>query len=141
MELLNRAIVFFTCVIYSDTEAISQTPVTKLASKFQHKYRVFQIKCGLVKTQMFILSSSDSLIQQWVLFTTLAAHAPATHLDVHRTLAVVGGVKHLQPAHVTHVAVEIGAVEAVATLAHGGVRAERLLQLRVGLLLFVLLLD
>lgn len=98
------------------------------------------------------LSVGDSSIQQWALLCPWSSMqrrphwggafmALATHLDMHRALDVVGGVEHLQPTHVTHVAVEIGAVEAIAALAHGGVWAERLLQLRVGLLLFILLLD
>lgn len=59
-----------------------------------------------------------------------------------RALVVVGGVEHLQAAHVAHVAVEVDAVEAVAALAHGGVRAQLLPQLFVvGRRLAVKLLD
>lgn len=51
------------------------------------------------------------------------------YLGVLRALAVVGGVEHLEAAHVAHVAVQVSAVDAVATLPHGGVRAELLPEL------------
>ena len=45
-----------------------------------------------------------------------------------RTLGIVTGVEHLEAAHVTHIAVEIGTVDSIAALANSSVRTELLPQ-------------
>lgn len=51
------------------------------------------------------------------------------YLGVLGALAVVGGVEHLEAAHVAHIAVQVSAVDAVAALSDGSVRAELFPQL------------
>lgn len=54
-----------------------------------------------------------------------------SYLCVLRALGVVGGMKHLQAAHVTHIAMEIGTIDPIATFSNGGVRTELLPELLV----------
>lgn len=53
------------------------------------------------------------------------------YLSVLGALGVVSGVEHLEAAHVTHVAMEIGTVDSVAALSNSSVWAELLPQLFV----------
>lgn len=64
-----------------------------------------------------------------------------THSDVLGTLSSVRRMEYLQAAHVAHVTVQIGTVEAIPALADSCVWAQLLLQLLVGLFLFILILD
>lgn len=52
-----------------------------------------------------------------------------TYLSVLGALGVVSGVEHLEAAHVTHVAVEIGTIDSIAALSNSSVWAELLPQL------------
>lgn len=63
------------------------------------------------------------------------------YLDVLGALGRIEGVQDLQATHVAHVAVQISTVEAVAALAHCGIRAQLLLQLLLSALFLVFLLD
>lgn len=53
------------------------------------------------------------------------------HLGVLGALVVVGGVEDLKPTHVTHVAMEIGTVDPIATLSNGSIGTELLPQVFV----------